>query len=72
MNATCPRCGDTFAGLALFDRHHSVNYNRTPPILCRDPARFGMVRASTGTWTTPEGREKIDRMSALGRSRKTS
>lgn len=66
----CTLCGETFLGLDLFDRHQSVNYNRTLAVHCKLPRKLGMVQASNGVWCTPEGAGKIDRVSAMGRSRR--
>ena len=50
----CVRCHQTFGTLALFDRHHDVDYRRDPAVLCNAPEALGLVRGPNETWWTPE------------------
>jgi hypothetical protein len=67
----CSLCHATFRGLTLFDAHQDADYQRDPPVICRDPAdlrvdaksrplpqgRDGLrlVQDARGVWMTPGG-----------------
>ena len=68
----CSVCHQAFADLGMFDKHQDVDYGRSPRIICANPQSLGLVQASNGTWTTPEGALSISRASELGRSRRKS
>lgn len=51
----CSACRRTFLNLTAFDKHHDVDYSRTPPIVCKDPATLGLVQDEVGLWGTSEG-----------------
>lgn len=66
----CHPCGRTFTGLGLFDRHQDVDYSHRPAVRCLDPASLGMTQAPDGTWGTPEGLAKRERLTTgLARAR---
>ena len=50
----CAKCHQTFGNLALFDKHQDVVYGRTPPVLCYEPQKLGLVQDDKGTWRKPE------------------
>ena len=53
----CAACHQTFSGLGLFDRHQ--DWQTCPGKLsCEYAGALGLVRASNGTWWTPEGLRK--------------
>lgn len=51
----CARCGRTFLNITAFDKHHDVDYNRTPAVICKDPTTVGLEQDEIGLWGTPEG-----------------
>ena len=63
----CPLCGESFNGVSGFDRHQDRDYSRTPAIICRDPAGWGLVRNEHGRWgfpADPAGRERLASLAA--------
>jgi len=68
----CAACGEVFATLTDFDKHHDVDYNRTPAVVCKPPATVGL-ELSNGAWGTPEGNatraRKSRQMTSMNQSR---
>jgi hypothetical protein len=67
----CGACHETFAALKIFDRHQSVTYGeRTARVVCKDPAKIGLVLDAWGTWRTPENLiATTNRVSAMNTAR---
>jgi hypothetical protein len=58
ISCHCSRCHQSFASLALFDKHLSVRYGRgagRTAITCKRPDKMKLVLDVWGTWRSPEG-----------------
>lgn len=70
----CAQCHHTFATLALFDAHQTVNRKRRRKgdsgVSCRHPERLGLVRGYFGVWFEPEALEVLASRISLLKARR--
>lgn len=62
------RCHQTFGTLTDFDAHQIHRYNTPQPVSCvpvADFGRLGLTQDDRGTWRTPEGVARLERVRGM-------
>jgi hypothetical protein len=61
----CCCCREQFTSVSSFDQHLDVDYDRVPPVMCREPRDLGMARDRHGRFFMPGSDADRVRLAAL-------